>query len=177
MGRMRELTFKGFLAKYVKELSFAGTVDLNTLASEALNGNYRLRAPLLLYAVTNGKSNLLREHLQRAGDQGELLKMLDSLDGTDMEKLLEKGAFPIAYQKVWNSFKVRRDRSKNENDLKAAMRMKVIQLQEAKKCSNYRLYKDLRLNPGNINCWLKNGDGSKVSYQTAERIIAYMMQY
>ena len=174
---MRELTFKGFLSQYVKELSYTGTVDLNTLTSEALNGNYRLRAPLLLYAVMNEKSNLLKSHLNSAGYQGELLALLDSLDRPDIEERLEEGAFPTEYQKVWNSFKVRHDRSKSEDDLKAAMRNKIIQLQEAKKCSNYRLYKDLSLNPGNINCWLKNGDGSKVSYQTAQRVIAYMMQY
>ena len=66
---MRELTFKGFLSQYVKELSYTGTVDLNTLTSEALNGNYRLRAPLLLYAVMNEKSNLLKSHLNSAGYQ------------------------------------------------------------------------------------------------------------
>lgn len=50
-------------------------------------------------------------------------------------------------------------------------------LQKKKNCSNYRLYKDLKLNPGNVNSWLKHGDGSKVSYQTAQQIITYVMQY
>ena len=174
---MRELTFKGFLAKYVKELSNAGKVDLNTLTSEALNGNYRLRAPLLLYAVKHGKAALLRSSLQKVGYQGELLTMLGTLEGLNLEESLAAGSLPDEYQKVWTSFNVRHDKPKNDEDLKAAMRNKIIQLQKAKNCSNYRLYKDLSLNPGNINSWLKNGDGTKVSYQTAQRIITYVMQY
>lgn len=78
--------------------------------------------------------------------------------------------------KVWNSFQVRRNRPQNDDALEAAMREKILQLQKAKSCSNYRLYRDLKLNTGNINSWLKNGDSSKVSYQTAQRIITYVIQ-
>ena len=174
---MRKLTFKGFLAAYVKELSYAGTVDLSVLAGEVTENNYRLRAPLLLYAATHGKAGLLRSKLMERENAEDLLSMLTRLEGSDVEDLLEGGQLPEEYLKVWNSFKTRRDRPKNEEALKAAMREKIIRLQKDKNCSNYRLYKDLKLNPGNINCWLKNGDGSKVSYQTARKIISYVMQY
>ena len=43
------------------------------------------------------------------------------------------------------------------------MRNKVVKLQKAQGVSNYRLYADLRLNPGNFNAWLKHGDPNKVS--------------
>ena len=36
---------------------------------------------------------------------------------------------------------------------------------------------ELKLNPGNVNSWLKNGDSSKVSYRNAERILNYVMQH
>ena len=174
---MRELTFKGFLAQYVKELSASGSVNIAALSDEAVAGNYRLRAPLILYAVTHGKAALLRSCLLKSGCSEELLADLDRFAASEPEDLLEKGLLPEEYLKVWNSFLVRRDRPRNEDHLKAAMREKIIRLQKAKNCSNYRLYKDLKLNPGNINSWLKNGDGSKVSYHTAERIISYVMQY
>ena len=173
---MRKLTFKGFLAAYVKELSYAETVDLSVLAREATGKNCRLRAPLLLYAVTHGKAGLLRAKLMECDNAEDLLPVLTRLECCDTEDLLEGGQLPEEYLKVWNSFKVRCDRPKNEDALKAAMREKIIRLQKDKNCSNYRLYKDLKLNPGNINCWLKNGDGSKVSYQTAQKIISYVMQ-
>jgi len=174
---MRKLTFKGFLASYVKDLSYSETVNVSTLAKEVSLNNYRLRAPLALYAVVHGKSELLRRNLISNGCSDDLLKTLEILDQSNVEMLLEKGKLPEEYLKVWNSFKVRQDRPKNDEALKSAMRMKIIQMQKEKNCSNYRLYKDLRLNPGNVNCWLKHGDSSKVSYHTAQQIVSYMMQY
>ena len=174
---MRKLTFKGFLTQYVKELSYAGTLDLSVLAVEATQDNLRLRAPLLLYATKWGKTKLLKSHLLKLDGADELLNMLSILEQGDVEVALENNELPEEFLKVWNSFKVRRDKPKNEDELIEAMRKKIIQLQQAKKCSNYRLYKDLKLNPGNINSWLKNGDSSKVSYQTASQIITYVMQY
>ena len=174
---MRNLTFKGLLEKYIKGLSYAGTVDIRKLTSEVMSGNYRLRAPLLLYAVTHGKTDLLKSCLLKEEAPEGLLTMLTHLEGSNLEELLEDGTLPEEYRKVWNSFKVRKNQPETEDALKAAMRNKILHLQKTKNCSNYRLYKDLNLNPGNINSWLKNGDGSKVSYHTAERIITYVMQY
>ena len=48
---MKELTFVGFLSLYVRELSMSGTNSISKLASEAATDNYRLREPLLLYAL------------------------------------------------------------------------------------------------------------------------------
>lgn len=177
MVRMRNLTFKGFLEQYIKGLSYADTVDVHKLTCEVMNGNYRLRAPLLLYAVKHGKTALLKSCLLKEKAPESLLTMLTHLEGSNIEELLEAGTLPEEYLKVWTSFKVRQNQPQTEEALKAAMRNKILHLQKAKNCSNYRLYKDLNLNPGNINSWLKNGDGSKVSYRTAERIISYVMQY
>mgnify|MGYP007101856538 CR=1 FL=1 len=57
------------------------------------------------------------------------------------------------------------------------MQQTPVQVQKEKRCSNYRIYKDLDLNPGNINSWLKDGDGTKVSFHTAERILDYLVQH
>ena len=48
----------------------------------------------------------------------------------------------------------------------------VIDLQK-KKLSNYRLYTDLKLNPGNVNAWLKHNDSSKMSLDCARKIYQY----
>ena len=53
---------------------------------------------------------------------------------------------------------------------------KVLQVLQNGSCTNYRIYTDLKLNPGNVNSWLKNGDSSKVSYRNAERILNYVMR-
>ena len=55
---MRELTFVGFLSRYVRELSMSGTNSISKLAREAATNNYRLREPLLLYALFSDNSAL-----------------------------------------------------------------------------------------------------------------------
>ena len=174
---MRELTFKGFLAGYVKGLSCSGTVDLAALTAEAADNNHRLRAPLLLYAVTHGKADILRSNLKKHSCPDDLPDMLSLLEHTEIEKALEAGTLPEEYCKIWNSFKVKHGEPEAEEQLKAKMREKILSLQADKGCSNYRLYKDPALNPGNINSWLKNGDNRKVSYSTAQKIINYVMNY
>ena len=173
---MRKLTFKGFLSKYVKELSYSNTLDLKKLAAEVAE-NHRLRAPLVLYAIVAGKDTLLQSYLQETEDGEKLCDRLSAMRDGDVEQMLSGRQAPDEYLKVWNSYLVSSAVPDREKELKAAMRKKILQLQEEKQCSNYRVYRDLNLNPGNINSWLKYGDGSKVSYQTAERIVSYVVQY
>ena len=173
---MRKLTFKGFLTKYVKELSYSNTLDLKKLAAE-VSKNHRLRAPLVLYVIVAGKDTLLQSYLQGTEEGEKLCDRLSAMRDGDVEQMLSDCQAPDEYLKVWNSYLVSSAAPDREKELKAAMRKKILQLQEEKQCSNYRVYRDLNLNPGNINSWLKYGDGSKVSYQTAERIVSYVVQY
>ena len=46
-----------------------------------------------------------------------------------------------------------------------------------KKLTNYRLYTDLKLNPGNVNAWLKHNDSSKMSLDCARQIYKYAKSY
>ena len=172
---MRKLTFKGFLSRYVKSLSYSNTLDMKRLAREATTSNLRLRAPLVLYALASSKKDQLIDALSDCCNASEMVRMLDFFASSDLETQLGKGNVPEGYLKVWNSFLVARDAPKRDVDLKDAMRNKILRVQAEKKCSNYRVYTDLKLNPGNINSWLKNGDSSKVSYQTAERVMEYVL--
>ncbi len=174
---MRELTFKGYLADYVRSLSRSGSLDMKTLAEDAASGNTRLQAPLLLYAVKTGREKALLKHL-RAGDVGkELLDVLQALNSENLETRLQEKTLPEKYNKVWDSYMVRHNTPKRDEELKNAMRIKLLEMMKQKNCSKYRLYTDLHLNPGNINSWLKSGDSRKVSYQTASRMMDYLINY
>ena len=81
---------------------------------------------------------------------------------------------PIQLQKVYDSYLVKRDWKKGENHSKSLMWNKITKLQKEKSISNYRIYKDLGLNPGNINAYLKHGDSSKLSLATARRTLDYL---
>ncbi len=174
---MRKLTFKGFLSQYVKKLSYTNTMDLKRLADEAATSNARLCAPLVLYAVAAGRENQLMSFLQNTPNAIDMCKMLLDFSKDNLEERLKNGLAPDEYTKAWNSFLAARDAPKRDNDLKGAMRKKILSIQKEKHCSNYRVYTDLHLNPGNINSWLKNGDCTKVSYHTAEQVMNYVLQY
>lgn len=175
---MRQLTFKGFLTQYVQELSSEHTLDMKKLAHEAAETNARLQAPLVLYAVATDKVALLARYLRSMANSDDMLHALSIYRKDALAEQLQEAhdAFD-AYGKVWNSYCVLRDAPQRDAAVKAAMRRKIQSIQREKNCSNYRIYAALGLNPGNVNSWLKNGDSSKVSYETAERIMDYVINY
>lgn len=75
--------------------------------------------------------------------------------------------------KVWRSYCSVRDAALADNDTKELIHRRVLELQQKKKLTNYRLYTDLRLNPGNVNAWLKHNDSSKMSLDCARQIYKY----
>ena len=177
--RMRELTFKGFLARYVKQLSKSDTNSLYKLAEEASSNNPRLKEPLLLFALYSDKQTIL---LQATKDQSlfaEYQKMVSLYSADQMTQLFENSAsvLPNEYHKVWRSFQSQKNRGQSDDHTKELMRLKVKRLQEQCGVSNYRIYTDLKLNPGNVNAWLKHGVADKVSLDTARRTLRYVEGY
>ncbi|MBQ6852242.1 MAG: transcriptional regulator [Oscillospiraceae bacterium] len=176
---MRELTFKGFLAQYVKRLSKFDTNSLYKLAEEASSDNARLREPLFLFALYSGKQTVL---LQATKDQhlfAEYQKMVSQYSAQQMTQMFEDNdsVLPNEYHKVWRSFQSQKNRGQSDDHTKELMRLKVKRLQEQYGVSNYRIYTDLQLNPGNVNAWLKHGVADKVSLDTARRTLRYVEGY
>jgi len=83
-------------------------------------------------------------------------------------------ALGAEYRKVYKSYLSVRDKKKNENQTKALMRGKILRLQNEAGVSDYRIYKDLNLNQGNLHAYLKHGDCSKVSLDTARKTVDYL---
>ena len=61
--------------------------------------------------------------------------------------------------------------------IKALMQKQIVERQTEKGITNYRIYKNLNLNPGNVNAFLRNGDVSKVGLDTARNILSFVNQY
>lgn len=62
----------------------------------------------------------------------------------------------------------------SDNKLKKLMQKRIVELKTEKGISNYRIYKALNLNPGNVNAFLKNADVSKVGLNTVRKMLAYV---
>ena len=172
---MRQLTFKGYLEQYVKRLSTDETNSLYKLAKDAVN-NHRLRVPLFLYALNNDKVEVLLKATKNKTLKTYFIELAIKYPPVSIMAALVNGDSSINenFHKVYNSYIRKRDMTKTHVRAKMSMRDKIKNLQKEKGVSNYRLYKDLNLNPGNINNYLKNGTVSKVSRNTAKRMISYL---
>ena len=176
---MRELTFQGFLTRYVKQLSMSDTNSFYKLAAEAGEDNPRLREPLLLYAVYSGKQTVLLQAVKDLELRSEYQKLVALYSAEEITRILESGSslLPPEYHKVWRSFQNLKNRGQAEDHTKELMRQKVRRLQDQYGVTNYRIYTDLHLNPGNVNAWLKHGVSHKVSLDTARRTLHYVESY
>lgn len=173
---MQELTFKGFLSKYVRSLSSQNTNSLYKLAAEAATDNPRLREPLFLFALYSQKQDVLLQATKDSKLYAEYSRMTAQYTQDEMTKALEDTSplLPFEYHKVWKSYLSRKNKGQSDDHTKELMRQKVKRLQEKHGVTNYRIYTDLKLNPGNLNAWLKHGDSEKVSLDTARRTLQYV---
>lgn len=174
---MRELTFPGFLKSYVRELSLTHSTGVRVLAKEAAKRNFRLREPLYLYALFTGQIGLLQKSVRGTALATAYEGLPD--DPTEMEKQFraEPLNLPEGYRKVWHSYLTYKERGKRDEVTKELMRRQIVHLQAERGVSNYRLYTSLGLNPGNLNAWLKHGDGKKVSLKTARAVLDEVRAY
>jgi len=118
----------------------------------------RLRFPLYAYAKEYDKL-------------GELACAVKK-QGFDLPKLTENSEWEQA--KLTQVYNYHINGRANDDRVKGLMHNKIVQLKEKKGVSNYRIYKDLGLNSGNANAFIKNGDTSKVAVNTAERMLEYL---
>ena len=173
---MRELTFKGFLTQYVRTLSKQETNSMYRLAKEACETNIRLVEPLLLYALFSDKQDVLLQATKDPRLHKHYCDVLQKYSVSAMQSLLEAQSEELSedYLKVWRSYLSYKNRGQADDHTKEMMRLKVKRLQEKKGVTNYRIYTDLKLNPGNLNAWLKHGDSDKVSLETARKTLRYV---
>ena len=155
---MRRLTYKGFLKRYVREVSGLETNNLYTLSYVACKELPRLRYPLYAYAKEYEK---LRELELAMKKHGFNFTVLTSNIEWEQAKLIQV-------------YDYHNNNRTNEERVKSLMHTKIVQLKNQKGVSNYRIYKDLGLNSGNANAFIKYGDTSKMALSTAERMLEYL---
>lgn len=170
---MRELTFAGFVREYLLSLSGGSSLALKGLATDAAGDNPRLKEPLLLYALTQNKGDTLLRMAKSLPIYNEYAMLIRQLGGCLPDETLGKNLWPERYQKVWRTFQSQKNRFQTDEETKKLMRKRLMEVQQRSGLSNYRIYHDLHLNPGNVNSWLKHDDSSKVSLATARRALQY----
>lgn len=164
---MRQLTLLGFLSDYVKLLSENNTLNIHKLYQEVLDGNMRVREPFFLYCYYSGKSDVLTKYLDDA-NKVEYNTVSNFLDNDNKDKL------PADYDKVFKSYQCRAGMKANEDNIKSLMFDKIVKLQKQKNISNYRIYKDLGINGGNFNDFIKNRHLNRLSLSKSREVYEYL---
>jgi hypothetical protein len=174
---MRRLTFLGFLKQYCRELSGEATLSMTKLYHLAANDCPRVREPLFFLAVLLQKTGRLlqlsqnaklgKEYRDLAANFKDADSLLDALKDNDSR-------LPYRYHKVYAAYLSKSHRVETDRNVSLLMRDRVLNAMRKKRLTNYRVYTELGLNPGNINAYLKNADATKVSRTTARKILEYV---
>lgn len=164
---MRQLTLLGFLSGYVRNLSECDSLNIHKLANEVYEGNYRLKEPLFLYCYYSGKSEILLKQLNDT-EIKEYTAVALLIDNDQTEDLAAD------YIKVFNSYDRRVGMKDNDDNIKRLILEKIIKLKEQKKVSNYRIYKDLHINAGNFNDFVKNQSLNRLSLDKSRKVYNYL---
>ena len=163
---MRELSFKGYLQQQLCELSNYDSKSLYKFARLA-ESNARLKNTLCLY-LNYYVSEKLKKQLCKK--YSYLKEECDRLNGVAVEDI-DLSEHKTVYENYLNY----KNRKQNEDKIKLLMQRRIVEVQTEKGITNYRIYKALNLNPGNVNAFLKNGDTGKVGLDTVRRMLAYVI--
>jgi hypothetical protein len=152
------------------------TLSIRKLAALTQNGNTRLAEPLLAYALEIGEIDKLLGLTTDEHGLKEYRSVIEMCRGDSLTKLDAKTIkeLPWSYQKLLNTWKAVESKPHRIQQSKQLRLDKTLELMKAKRVKKVQIYRDLNLNPGNTNAYLKHKDTSKLSLENATRIMKYL---
>lgn len=169
---MRQLTFKGYLYSQLQYQSGVETTSLYKMC-EMSEKNARLKDVVSLCLMLYTQSSLREKLCNKYKYIDSACYMLYGLTDDNIADFLNTEKLS-SYKKVYDNYLYMINRKTYEDYLKSVMLEKILEIKSQKGISNYSIYKNLSLNPGNINALLKNNDITKVSIDTAKRILEFV---
>ena len=167
---MREQLFINFLQDYLQDISGLQTCNIHKLANE-MKKNYRIRDSLILYCALSGDNR--KKILNRFTNN----KYKEVMSNLNENNFLSDDYEEYEFRKIWNSYQNKIKIVEYDNYIKENARLTILKSMKEKGITNYRVYKDLNLNPGNINDYLTNNNLKKVSVATVKAIANYVYTY
>lgn len=168
------LTFKGFLRLYCRELTGLNTDDLRCLSRTVALDAPAAAEAVMAFAAVQGKARYLAKLSKGTWMEEEYSRILPHLDDPiGIVAFLQSEQAPERYRKVWNAYLAKRDAVVADRRVSGLMREKTLAAMKARNVTPYRLCEDLGLNKGNVYAYLNKGDLTKVSRATARKIMEY----
>lgn len=168
------LTFKGFLRGYVRELTGLETDNLRKLLTATVEEAPAAAETLMAFAAVQGKARYLTSLAQGTilkEGYAEFARSTAGCDERGIAKYLAGEDSPDRYQKVWLAYRAKKEAVNADRRVIGLMREKTLESVGRSGTTVYSLCKALDLNIGNIYAYLNKGDVRKVSRETARRIM------
>ena len=172
---MRKLSLKSYLEKQMVTLSGLNSKSLYRFSAQS-EKNARLKDTVVLHIMLFVKEDLKRHLLKKYPYLSPGCEKLSGITQDNAESFLANDSLS-QYRTIYDNYLNTIGTHDNENRIKRMMYQRIVRLQREKGISNYAVYKALKLNPGNANAFLKNGDVSKLSLDTVRRILEFVNQY
>lgn len=169
------LTFKGFLRSYVRELTGLETDNLKKLLAAVLNDAPAAAEALMVFAAVQDKARYLAKLAKGTSVEENYESFAGATNVANEEELINYLASPHApdrYQKVWLAYRSKKEAIQADRRVIGLMRDKTLAAMKASGTTAYGLCKTLGLNAGNVYAYLNGGDATKVSRETARLIMA-----
>ncbi len=171
---MRKLTFKSYLQAQLMELSGIKTTSLYRYSALAVD-NARLCNALSLYLVLYANDSIKNRLLKKYDCLNKESKRLAQLNDKNLANSFSDDL--SEYKTIYENYLYRIDKKNREEKVKLLMHKRILDVKQSKNISAYHIYTSLKLNAGNVNCFIKNADTSKVSLNTARNILEYVNNY
>ena len=167
---MRKQLFINYLKDFLNDVSGSSTCNINKLVKKSKN-NYRIRDSLILYCALSGES---RTKLLLRFSNSDYFNVVTRVNE---DNFLSDEFDDYDFKKIWDTYINKIKVYEYDDITKSQIHKNIIKKMDEKNISNYRVYKDLHLNPGNVNDYLTNGNVKKVSLETARNIYHYVCAY
>ena len=175
---MKKKSFKNFLMDYTRSMSPVNSLGFMNNKKYVSNDN-RLLTLFSLYVLFDAKATkYLVENKHKLTVYYDMyLAMRDKYKLVELDNVNEFAEKFDSFddlRKVYNSYK--NTVLDKDEKLKRIFYNKIKKMQQECKTSTYRIYTDLKLNPGNANDFIKNGNLKKLSLHNVRRINNYLYE-
>lgn len=169
------LTFKGFLRSYSRELTGLETDNLKKLCLACVQDAPAAAEAVMVFAAAQGKEAYLVELSKDTWMYDSYKQFVKSLGRFDLlEGFLSSKDAPSRYRKVWQAYRAKKDAIKADRRVIKLMHGKTCKAIQESGLSVYSVCKALNLNIGNVYAYLNKGDVTKVSRDTAREIMRFV---
>lgn len=172
------LTFRGFLREYCRELTELETDSMKKLCSAVSESSPHAAEALFLFAAERGRVDQLLKLSDGTWMKSLYQEAAQQLESSgSVQAFLASETAPERFRKVYQAFSARKAKTANDRRVIGLMREKTLANLQAKKITVYRVCAELSLNQGNVYAYLNKGDVTKVSRQTARRIMEFAASF